>query len=77
MQARTGRELLVDIVSDHGSTLVKGRNVSLDKQLKVLVTMMTQMFTRCNMAERDQERNSKGWLELILPRPFVMMKLCL
>jgi len=31
---RTGRELLVDIVSDHGSTLVKGRNVALDKQLR-------------------------------------------
>ena len=34
VRARTGRELLVDIVSDHGSTLVKGRNVRLDKQLR-------------------------------------------
>ena len=31
---RTGRELMVDIVSDHGSTMVKGRNVALDKQLR-------------------------------------------
>ena len=34
VRARTGRELLIDIVSDHGSTLVKGRNVRLDRQLR-------------------------------------------
>ena len=34
VHARTGRELLVDIVSDHGSTLVKGRIVLLDRQLR-------------------------------------------
>lgn len=31
---RTGRELLVDIVSDHGSTMVKGRAVPFDKLLR-------------------------------------------
>lgn len=34
VRARTGRELLIDIVSDHGSTLMKGRNVRLDRQLR-------------------------------------------
>ena len=34
VRARTGRELLVDIVSDHGSTLLTGRNVDLEKQLR-------------------------------------------
>ncbi len=33
VQARTGRELLVDIVSDHGSTMIKGKIVPLDKML--------------------------------------------
>ena len=34
VHARTGRELLVDIVSDHGSTQIKGRNVAIDEQLR-------------------------------------------
>jgi hypothetical protein len=34
VRARTGRELLVDIVSDHGSTQLKGRNVDIDRQLR-------------------------------------------
>ena len=34
VHARTGRELLVDIVSEHGSTRVKGRIVLLDRQLR-------------------------------------------
>jgi hypothetical protein len=34
VRARTGRDLLVDLVSDHGSTLVKGRQVNLPRQLK-------------------------------------------
>jgi hypothetical protein len=33
VRARTGRDLLVDLVSDHGSTLVKGRQVNLPRQL--------------------------------------------
>jgi len=32
--ARTGRHLMIDIVSDHGSTLAKSRNVLLAKQLR-------------------------------------------
>jgi hypothetical protein len=34
VRARTGRELLVDIVSDHGSTMVKGKIIPLDEQLR-------------------------------------------
>ncbi len=34
VRARTGRELLIDLVSDHGSTLRKGRNVDLGAQLR-------------------------------------------
>lgn len=34
VRARTGRELLVDIVSDHGSTMVKGRVVPVEKLLR-------------------------------------------
>jgi hypothetical protein len=34
VRARTGRGLMVDLVSDHGSTLVKGRDVPLAQQLK-------------------------------------------
>jgi hypothetical protein len=34
VRARTGRDLLVDLVSDHGSTLVKGKEVDLPRQLQ-------------------------------------------
>jgi len=34
VQARTGRELLVDIVSDHGSTMLKGKIVPLEQQFR-------------------------------------------
>ena len=34
VRARTGRGLLVDLVSDHGSTLVQGKQVNLPKVLK-------------------------------------------
>jgi hypothetical protein len=34
VRARTGRELLVDIVSDHGSTQMRGRNVDISGQLR-------------------------------------------
>ena len=34
VRARTGRDLRVDIVSDHGSTLMEGRGVALDRQLR-------------------------------------------
>lgn len=34
VKARTGRELLVDIVSDHGSTMMKGRIVPLEEQFR-------------------------------------------
>jgi hypothetical protein len=34
VRARTGRGLMVDLVSDHGSTLVKGRDVPLAQQLR-------------------------------------------
>lgn len=43
VRARTGRELFVDMVSDHGSTMVKGRAVPIERLLR-----------RCGFQRRDR-----------------------
>lgn len=43
VRARTGRELLVDIVSDHGSTMVKGQAVPIE-----------QLLRHCGFRRRDR-----------------------
>ncbi len=49
VRARTGRELMVDIVSDHGSTLAKGRAVPIEKLLRGCG------YQRSNRLERRDE----------------------
>ena len=48
VKARTGRELLVDIVSDHGSTMMKGRIVPLEEQ-----------FRSCGFRRRDRIEDAR------------------
>ncbi len=49
VRARTGRELMIDIVSDHGSTLTKGRAVPIEKLLRGCG------YQRSNRLERRNE----------------------
>jgi hypothetical protein len=48
VQARTGRRLLVDIVSDHGSTMIKGEVVPVE-----------QLLARCGFHRRNRIRDPR------------------